>query len=175
MKFTDVKHRLPVALVRNNGHYAGLTTIIIEKEQCTLYIYENGIVKQFVKQWNVDETDIHHNNTRPWLSSDSRWRLTSFKDDIDCCGENKNGNEKETENEPDTKHKKGRRVGCGALKIIPHEHKPLLDADMLHKTMKSFVEYVGENKDAVRGGGNGPKNLGVGTFYWITQFALPEL
>ena len=169
-RFTDVKHRLPIALVRNNGHYAGLTAIIIEKDKCTLYYScdvsdtndnDNtiSVVKQIVKEWNIDTDSIPQAeflNKRPWLSNDSRWRLTSFKDDIE------NGTEK------------GRRIGCGSLKILPPENKPNIEPDVLHKTIKQFVQYVADNKNAVRGGGNGPKNIGVGTFYWITTFALAE-
>lgn len=165
IRFTDVKHRLPIALVRNNGHYAGLTAIIIEKYKCTLYYSDNNsnnkqnIVKQIVKKWNFDTDSIPHIDfivKRPWLSNDNRWRLTSFKDDII------------NENE------KGRRVGCGSLKILPHENKPTIKPNYLHKIIKQFIQYVTDNKDAVRGGGNGPKNIGVGTFYWITKFALAE-
>lgn len=175
-RFTDVKHRLPIALVRNNGHYAGLTAIIIEKDKCTLYYSTSEttsinnsvtnnkdntitVVKQIVKEWNMDTDSIPQAeflNKRPWLSKDSRWCLTSFKDDIE------NGTEK------------GRRIGCGSLKILPPENKPNIQPDVLHKTIKQFVQYVADNKNAVRGGGNGPKNIGVGTFYWITTFALAE-
>jgi hypothetical protein len=40
--------------------------------------------------------------------------------------------------------------------------------------MKQFIQYVSENKDAVRGGGKGPQSIGIGTFYWITKFALAD-
>lgn len=158
LNFSNVKHLLPIALVRKTGFYAGLTAIVIEPMLCTLYCYESikdesNVVKHKIskhtKPWDVNGPV----DKRPWLSQDSRWRLTSFNDDL---GE------------------EGKRTGCGSLKILPQEHKGLLDAMALHKAMESFVEYVGLNKDAVRGGGKGPKSIGVGTFYWITNFALVQ-
>ena len=163
LKFSDVKDRLPIALIRKTGHYAGLTTIIIEKDVCTMYCYneksknenekEQHDIEPFFtlqKQWNASTDPIE---ARPWLSNDKRWHLTSFKDDIG---------------------KDGSRTGCGALKILPQEHAPTLSSSYLHKKMKQFIQYVSKNKDAVRGGGKGPQSIGIGTFYWITKFALAD-
>jgi hypothetical protein len=158
MKFSDVKHRLPIALIRKTGHYAGLTAIIIEKDISTVYYLNNNKnqsnkqneINMSQKKWDALHEPIE---TRPWLSNDSRWRLTSFKDD--------NGRD-------------GSRTGCGALKILPKEHGELLEPAYLHKKIKQFIEYVGENCNSVRGGGKGPQSIGIGTFYWITKFALAD-
>lgn len=156
MKFSDVKHRLPIAIIRKTGHYAGLTAMIIEKNICTLYCLSSSQVNQSnkimisQKKWDALYEPIE---TRPWLSNDNRWRLTSFKDD--------NGRD-------------GSRTGCGALKILPKERGELLEPDYLHKKMKQFIEYVGENRNSVRGGGKGPQSINIGSFYWITNFALAD-
>ena len=158
MKFTDVKHRLPIALIRKTGHYAGLTAIIIEKGISTVYYLNNNKnqsnkqneISMSQKKWDALNEPIE---TRPWLSNDTRWRLTSFKDD--------NGRD-------------GSRTGCGALKILPKENCELLEPTYLHKKIKQFIEYVAENRNSVRGGGKGPQSIGIGTFYWITKFALAD-
>lgn len=146
-KFVSVKHLLPIALVRKTGHYAGLTGIVIENNTATLYSYQNQELrtetKAFMPNFKPEE--------RPWVNGSDRWRLTSFMDDIQG---------------------KGLRTGCASLKVLPSSEHTFIDTEYLHKMIKLFIEYVASNKDAVRGGGKGPKSIGIGTFNWIMAFGI---
>jgi hypothetical protein len=151
-QFSEMAHMLPIGLIRKTGHYAGLTAILIEQTACSLFTYDEtkDTLLIDVKPFDVDMPV----NKRPWMQNEGRWRLTSFSDDENFGGE---------------------KTGCASLKITRNpqslmstsdEHKP-----QLRQMLTDFVTYVGRNKDAVRGGGKGPKSIGVGTFYWISCFA----
>lgn len=144
-KFIEVKHLLPLALIRKTGHYAGLTAIVIDKEEATLYFVNNLEIKKDRKPFDINQSP----ETRPWVAGSNRWKLTSFMDDT-------NGN--------------GNRIGCAALKIMPVNETNLLDSNKLHKDIQEFLTFMMSNKDAIRGGGKGPKSIGIGTFNWIMAF-----
>lgn len=144
-KFTEVKHMLPFALIRKTGHYAGLTAIVIDKKEATLYYVNDS---QIVKEQKVFDAN-QPPESRPWVAGTNRWRLTSFMDDT-------NGT--------------GNRIGCAALKIMPCSETSLLNSKQLHADINSFLKFMVSNKDAIRGGGKGPKSIGIGTFNWIMAF-----
>jgi hypothetical protein len=152
MTFTEVQYKLPIGLIRKSGVYAGLTALVIEKDKATLYAFnpKDTTVRTEVKPFNPNAPV----NERPWMSKDNKWHLTSFGDDDGKGGE---------------------RTGCAALKILPKDQTTPIAPQRLHTLMNDFVSYVGDNRVAVRGGGNGPKSIGIGTFYWITHFALNTL
>jgi len=146
-KFVHVKHLLPIALIRKTGHYAGLTAIIIENKQVTLYTTKGEEIAK--------ETILFDENCapekRPWVSGKQRWKLTSFMDDVEGSG---------------------KRIGCAALKILPNSETNLLNTQKLHTDIQEFIKFMLSNKDAIRGGGKGPKSIGIGTFNWIMAFGI---
>ena len=150
--FSEMAHMLPIGLVRKTGHYAGLTAILIEQTACSLFTYDEAkdTLLIDVKPFDVDMPV----NKRPWMQNEGRWRLTSFSDDENVGGE---------------------KTGCASLKITknPTQATPPSNEQepQLRQMLTDFVTYVGRNKDAVRGGGKGPKSIGIGTFYWISCFA----
>jgi sRNA-binding regulator protein Hfq len=146
-KFSEVKHLLPIAMIRKVGHYAGLTAIVVEKKKATLYI-TNG------EELNHETIEFDPNcapEKRPWVGGKQRWKLTSFMDDIEATGD---------------------RTGCAALKILPHSETSLLNGKKLHSDIEGFIRFMMSNKDAIRGGGKGPKSIGIGTFNWIMAFGM---
>jgi len=146
-KFTEVKHLLPFALIRKTGHYAGLTAIVIDKKEVTLYYVHNTEITKETKAFDINQSP----EKRPWVTGSNRWKLTSFMDDT-------NGS--------------GKRIGCAALKIMPVCETDLLDSKKLHSDIQEFLKFMMSNKDALRGGGKGPKSIGIGTFNWIMAFGI---
>lgn len=140
--FCNIKDQLPIAVLRKNGFYAGMTAIIIEPTKTTLLTTDREpITQMFDPDCKPEE--------RPWVCGSGKWHMTSFTDDLGEEG--------------------CYRSGCGTLKILPAKIGQRLVIDELTTLVSYILDYVKNNKEAVQGGGNGPKNIGAGTAYWIAH------
>lgn len=151
LPFTNIKHELPIGIIRKNGFYAGMTALLIDKNSVSLILPDNNIQ---TKSFDIDCKP----KDRPWVSKSNnndkdknknRWKLISFSDDLD---DNNNG---------------CYRSGCGTLKIFSSKQGILCNKEKLENLLTKIVNYIKNNKETIQGGGRGPKNITIGTIYWI--------